>query len=71
MTATEISLCGFIALIVFLSFLNTWAAYRNGVTDGYGYSREPNCPGYAAAGEFLRKHLSHRWPELKDQRKSP
>lgn len=43
------------------------AAYTNGVTDGYGYSKEPSCPGYAAAGEYLRRHMSHRWSELKSQ----
>jgi hypothetical protein len=42
-------------------------AYRNGVTDGYGYSREPNCPGYASAGKYLREHMVHRWPELRDR----
>ncbi len=47
-----------------LGVMGSWAAYRNGVTDGYGYSREPKCPGYAAAGEYLRRHMAHRWPEL-------
>jgi len=40
------------------------AAYRNGVTDGYGYLREPGNPGYRKAGRYLLKHMSHRWPEL-------
>lgn len=40
------------------------AAYRSGVTDGYGYAREPNCPGYAKAGEYLKNTMSHRWPEI-------
>ena len=40
------------------------ASYRNGATDGFGFSREPNNPGYLKAGAFLRKHMSHRWPEL-------
>lgn len=42
------------------------AAYRNGVTDGYGYSREPTCPGYADAGRYLRTYMAHRWHELND-----
>lgn len=40
------------------------AAYNNGATDGYGYSKEPTCPGYAKAGRYLRKNMAHRWPEL-------
>jgi hypothetical protein len=40
------------------------AAYRNGVTDGYGYAKEPGCPGYRHAGEYLRSHMAHRWPDL-------
>jgi len=43
------------------------AAYRNGVTDGYGYAKEPGCPGYRNAGEYLRSHMAHRWPELRDR----
>lgn len=42
------------------------AAYRNGVTDGYGYAREPKNPGYQAAGAHLRRYMAHRWPELSD-----
>lgn len=43
------------------------AAYHNGVTDGYGYAREGReHPGYAAAGEYLRKYMAHRWPELEN-----
>jgi hypothetical protein len=66
MTAIEISLVGILALYVVLSLMALGAAYRNGVTDGYGYSREPWHPGYAAAGDYLRKYLAHRWPELSD-----
>jgi hypothetical protein len=54
---------GAAAMAVFLLAV-AHAAYRNGVTDGYGYSREPYCPGYEVAGEYLRKHMAHRWPEL-------
>ena len=42
------------------------AAYRNGVNDGYGYSREPNNPGYRKAGDYLRKYMLHRWRELRE-----
>lgn len=66
MTPTEFSLLGFLVLYVLLSLIGMGAAYRNGVTDGYGYSKEPNCPGYKRAGEFLRKYMAHRWHELKD-----
>jgi hypothetical protein len=41
------------------------ACYHNGVTDGFGYSREPLNPGHRLAGEYLRKYLAHRWPELR------
>jgi hypothetical protein len=41
-------------------------AYHNGVTEGYGYGREPGNPGYAQAGRYLRKHCAHRWSELKE-----
>jgi hypothetical protein len=40
------------------------SAYFNGCCDGYGYSKEPDCPGYRKAGEYLRKHMAHRWSEL-------
>jgi hypothetical protein len=57
-----------ILIFVFAAFgiLGCRAAYRNGVTDGFGYSMEPFNPGYQLAGEYLRKHLAHRWPELKE-----
>lgn len=66
MTTLEISLIGIQFLFVVLALIGHSAAYRNGVTDGYGYSKEPNCPGYARAGEFLRKYMKHRWRELGD-----
>jgi hypothetical protein len=47
------------------------AAYRNGVTDGFGYAVEPTCPGYAAAGEFLRTFMAHRWPAYLDSSGRP
>lgn len=45
--------------------LNARAAYRNGVVDGFGYSLEPGCPGYAKAGAYLKKYMAHRWHELR------
>lgn len=59
------------ALALWLGYRVLYAlgsAYNNGVTDGYGYSREPKNPGYARAGKYLRKSMSHRWPELKQGR---
>jgi hypothetical protein len=50
-----------------VAMISTHCAYRNGVTDGYGYAKEPGCPGYRAAGEYLKKRMAHRWPELKSQ----
>lgn len=63
----------FYAALAFVFVIINWvvacfaigAAYRNGVTDGYGYSQEPGNPGYQAAGNYLVKHMAHRWPELK------
>ena len=48
-----------VAISLFMHFANR-AAYRNGCTDGYGFSKEPRNPGYQKAGEILRK----RWPEI-------
>ena len=50
-----------------LSLFGQGAAYRNGVTDGYGYAKEGRGhPGYRRAGEYLREHMKHRWHELTD-----
>lgn len=67
MTDHEMVIAGllcFLVLFAVVSVLGCRAAYTNGVTDGYGYSREPNCPGYAGAGEYLQRYMAHRWPEL-------
>lgn len=69
MTTLEIVLLFVLILFVVLAVMGHGAAYRNGVTDGYGYSREPSCPGYRDAGEYLTKHMAHRWPELEDSRR--
>lgn len=66
MSGLEIVLIAVLALFVLLATTGQRAAYRNGVTDGYGYSREPNNPGYEKAGEILRRDMSHRWPELSE-----
>jgi len=39
-------------------------AYYNGATDGYGFAKEPNNPGYKKAGRYLLRWMRHRWPEL-------
>lgn len=64
MTNLEVSFAGILFLVVLLALIAICAAYRNGVTDGYGYSKEPNCPGYQHAGWYLRTFMAHRWPEL-------
>lgn len=48
-------------LLLFLACLGSWASYRNGVNDGYGYSKEPTNPGYQKAGNYLKKYCKHRW----------
>ena len=64
MTTLEIVLISVVvALVVAIFFEGRWA-YFNGAVDGYGYAKEPNCPGYKGAGEILRKSMAHRWPEL-------
>ncbi len=53
-----------LALYIVLSIACHGAAYRNGCTDGFGFSKEPRCSGYKKAGEYLRRTMAHRWPEL-------
>ena len=65
MTTLELTLMLMLVVFVALLFMAVGAAYRNGVTDGYGYSKEPTCPGYRHAGEYLKSHMGHRWPELR------
>ena len=66
MTPIEIVLLIAFVSLAFFSLLAQGAAYRNGVTDGYGFSKEPTCPGYRTAGHHLRTTMAHRWPELRD-----
>lgn len=58
-----ITIC-ILAFSVFSGLMCAIAAYRNGVTDGYGYSQEPWNPGYAKAGRYLQRYMYHRWPKL-------
>lgn len=67
MFTTELGLWIGLLFVTGMAVLGVNAAYRNGVTDGYGYSKEPTCPGYAKAGRFLRESMSHRWSELKEK----
>ena len=53
-----------VTLSALLTHFNIRAAYNNGVTDGYGFSQEPTCPGYAKAGRYLLRYMRHRWPQL-------
>jgi hypothetical protein len=53
-----------IALVIVLFGLD--ASYKNGASDGYGYSREPGNPGYRRAGLYLFHHMSYRWRGIPD-----
>ena len=55
---------GVVALLIVLGGLD--ASYKNGVSDGYGYSREPGNPGYRRAGLYLFHHMSYRWRDIPD-----
>lgn len=59
----ELLLIG-ICIGLFMAAFVVRSSYRNGVTDGYGYAREPHHPGYQVAGDYLRQHMRHRWPDL-------
>jgi len=65
MGAVEIVLFILLLVLCWAASVGVRAAYQNGVTDGYGYSREQRNPGYQKAGHLLRMHMAHRWPELK------
>ena len=60
----ELLAWGITTLLALVSLRGMQAAYRNGVTDGFGYAREPGNPGYAKAGKYLRKVMPYRWSEL-------
>jgi hypothetical protein len=55
-----------LVIITIMAVVATVSAYHNGCTDGYGYAREPEHPGYQRAGKYLRKFMAHRWPELRN-----
>lgn len=65
MTTIEFTLFAALFMVSLLAYIGVYAAYQNGVTDGYGYAREPRNPGYKTAGDFLRTHMAHRWSELR------
>lgn len=67
MNTTEIILILFLLVLSIASVLGQAAAYHNGVTDGFGFAREPKNPGYAKAGRYLKKYMVHRWRELRDK----
>ena len=46
------------------------AAYYYGVDDGYGFSREPNNPGYQKAGAYLKQQWRFGSPTLHGQAKA-
>lgn len=40
-------------------FVACWcceAAYRNGVNDGFKFTKDPSCPGYAKAKRILQRN---------------
>ena len=65
MTTIEFTLSAALFMVCLMAHIGVYAAYQNGVTDGYGFAREPRNPGYRRAGEYLRKHMAHRWRELR------
>lgn len=51
----ELVLWLLLLLTCWLAKIGVQAAYRNGVTDGWGFSRDSGCPGYAKAGEQIER----------------
>jgi hypothetical protein len=43
----------FVIGLFILSYLSNQAAYRNGVNDGYGFSKDPTHPGYEHCRQIL------------------
>ena len=41
--------------VVFFALACIEAAYSNGVNDGYKYTQDPTCPGYAKAKRILQR----------------
>jgi hypothetical protein len=54
-----------LAIAFVFQLIGLRAAYHNGVTDGYGFAKEPRNPGYQRAGNYLKTFMAHRWHELK------
>ena len=42
-----------LAAVMLVGIANNLAAYRNGVNDGYMFSKDPECPGYQKARRIL------------------
>jgi hypothetical protein len=66
MTPVELILFGALLIVTGAASIGVKAAYQNGVTDGYGFAREPRNPGYQKAGQYLREYMAYRWRELED-----
>jgi len=66
MSGFELFLFIVLLALCLLAKWGTEAAYKNGVTDGYGYSREPRNPGYREAGKYLYEGMRHRWRDIPD-----
>jgi len=46
---------GLLVMFVLLGTFGVWAAYRNGVNDGYNAGKYPDHPGYQKARKILEK----------------
>lgn len=48
--------------LAFIAIVMLWAipsARKNGYVDGYGFARDPSCPGYWKAGKYIKKSMDH------------
>ena len=43
-------------LTILVGIAGTHSAYRNGVNDGYMYTKDPSCPGYRKAERILKSY---------------
>jgi hypothetical protein len=53
---------GLLVMFVLLGTFGVWAAYRNGVEDGYNAGKYPDHPGYQKARKILDK--TGQWREV-------
>lgn len=51
----ELFVFGALVFIALLCLGLRSTAYRHGVNDGWGFSHDPGCQSYEAAGEIIRK----------------